>query len=128
MNITVYSQKTILSNTKDTLICFTINQSKFLLKEHYKLEKCDTLFSICELKNSLKDSVIKGKNLIIQNHIGINKDLMQIITLKDEQFNNIKTENLSLSKQLKWQKIYKFCAIIGGGLVASYLSYKLIIR
>jgi hypothetical protein len=125
-NSTMYSQTAVLNEKGDTTICFTLPQSKFLLKTQYKLKECDTLNKICELQLSLSDSIIRSDK-VIQN----NQSLM--LRNKDEQIGLYKHEISSLRLQLsdsqratRRQKVYKWLAIGGGATLSGFLGYKYI--
>lgn len=47
------------------MICFTIKQSKVLLKKLYRGERDSLLLQQCELQNSIQDSIIQKDNTII---------------------------------------------------------------
>lgn len=65
----------MLNESKDTLICFSINQSKFLLKKSVEAEWLDSLNTLSgkEILNmqkviQTKDSIISIKEKIIKNN------------------------------------------------------------
>ena len=111
----------MLSDKGDTTICFTVSQSKYLLKEHYELKKCDTLKSICEQQKSLCDSVVADKNKIInaKNFMLDNQNTM--LKLKQYEVDKL-TGQLDIAKtEVKKQKTYKWIAI-GSGIAVSIFS------
>ena len=117
--LTAYSQKITLVN-EDTLICFTSNQSKFLLKEVYRTEMLDTLLQL-ELKtNEQKTSQI---NLLEKNFDLLRlkeRNLNEIILNQDAIKNSYESDIKRLRRQLYFQKVQK--TIFGGvGLLTSGL-------
>lgn len=121
-SLTAYSQKTILDKG-DTLICFTVKQSKFLLKEHYRAEECDTLKSICEAQSQLKDSVIKSDKKI-QNDLSLvikNKD--SEIALQDLVIDDLRKKILLEQKATRRQKFYKWLSITGGCVATGFVGF-----
>ena len=117
--LTAYSQKITLVN-EDTLICFTSNQSKFLLKEVYRAEMLDTLLQL-ELKTSeQKTSQIN----LLENSIELlrlkERNLNEIILNQDAIKNSYESDIKRLRRQLYVQKLQK--TIFGGvGLLTSGL-------
>ena len=117
--LTAYSQKITLVN-EDTLICFTSNQSKFLLKEVYRAEMLDTLLQL-ELKTSeQKTSQIN----LLENSIELlrlkERNLNEIILNQDAIKNSYESDIKRLRRQLYFQKVQK--TIFGGvGLLTSGL-------
>jgi hypothetical protein len=117
--LTAYSQKITLVN-EDTLICFTSNQSKFLLKEVYRAEMLDTLLQL-ELKTSeQKTSQIQ----LLENSIDLlrlkERNLNEIILNQDAIKTTYESDIKRLRRQLYFQKVQK--TIFGGvGLLTSGL-------
>jgi len=108
---TAFSQKITLVN-EDTLICFSSNRAKFLLKEVYRVEMLDTL-----LKVELQTNDTKTKQInTLQNTIEILRkkelNLNEIISNQDAIKNNFQSDLKKVSRQLYIQKIQK--NIIGG--------------
>lgn len=119
----VFSQKVMLNDKGDTTICFTVGQSKYLLKEHYELKKCDTLKSICEQQKSLCDSVVADKNKIInaKNFMLDNQNTM--LKLKQYEVDKL-TGQLDIAKtEVKKQKTYKWIGIVSGIAVSLFSGY-----
>lgn len=92
-SLIAYSQRTLLNNN-DTLICFSVKESKFLLKKVYEVNKLDELLSLCENKSSFKDSIITSNNILISGFEKKEQNYKKIIGLKDDI-------NLKLQDDLK---------------------------
>lgn len=113
-----YSQKTVLSNTCDTLVCFTQPQTKFLLKEHYQKELSDSLLSICESQTDLYKVIVQSKDKIIDNQQSIIANDKQIIENQEAQKAELNANNKSLKKQLRKSRFKTF--LVGAvGLVST---------
>lgn len=113
-----YSQKTVLSNTGDTLVCFTQPQTKFLLKEHYQKELSDSLLSICESQTDLYKVVVQSKDKIIDNQQMIIENDKQIIENQEAQKEELNANNKLLKKQLRKSRFKTF--LVGAvGLVST---------
>ena len=131
----MFSQTLALNEKKDTTITFSLNQGKYLLKEHYRANECDTLRSVCEKQKSLKDSTIKElkANIVdykatILNDQKIKANDNHVVYLKDNQIQGLKTELDTANKAIRWQKFYKWLAIGVGGAVSGYLGYKYVTK
>lgn len=101
-------------NNGDTTICFSINQSKFLLKNSIQLEA-----SLLELKAAediivYKDSLLVKKDLQLNNWelYKINTDSLSI--LNDQKTNFLRGELTTQRKLLKKEKRAKFLALFVG--------------
>ncbi len=117
--MTAYSQKITLVN-EDTLICFTSNQSKFLLKEVYRAEMLDTLLQLELQTSEQKTSQIN----LLENSIELlrlkERNLNEIILNQDAIKNSYESDIKRLRRQLYFQKVQK--TIFGGvGLLTSGL-------
>jgi len=130
----VYSQK-IISNKKDTLIGYTLVQNDFIIKglKEWKYYKKAT--EICEQQNFNHVEIIKSKNYIIFNDSldkldfkKVIKNQNEIIYLKDAEIGALATKLNTTSTKLKFQKFYKWTAIIIGSAVTSYITYKYITK
>ncbi len=127
----MFSQATILDSASvkkvrtlkignDTIIGFTVPQSKYLLKEHYRAEKLDTLLNICEKQKVECDSLRKDNLREINNFQMVisNKDAM--FSIKEQE---LKKTELSLSyanKEIRKQKVQKWLTMGGLGTVAFF--------
>lgn len=119
----IYSQKTLLSDNGDTLVCFSISQSKFLLKKYHELQEVNALYSICNQQLTASDSIKK-----YYHEISISKDLIlknqkTEIGLYQEQVEHLKTELELEKKETSKQKKHKNYAIAGGILSSCLFGY-----
>lgn len=124
-NIQAYSQITTLNSKGDTLICFSTEQSRFLLKAYYKSKECAEIDSINKVQLSVCDSTIKSSGIIIESleTILTNKD--SIIVLKDAQIvvkeSNIKSLNKEVKKQRFLKVVCSGVAFVFGVIVGSVI-------
>lgn len=126
ISLTTYSQKVVLNDKGDTTICFSISQSKFLLKQAYALKECDTLKSICEAQLLYCDSIVLAHENLKRDFTQLQRVQKQYDDLQEAKMTDL--QNL-LKQQIlltKKQKFYKWCAIIGGSALSSYLGYRYI--
>ncbi len=128
LSLTAYSQVPQLNKNGDTTICFSIEQSKFLAKEHYRAEQYYKLDSICELQLNTKRLEVNMYKKMLGDYESVITNLSSISVLKEEQINILKKTIEDKDKQIKTQKIYKWVAIIAGSTVGGFLTYKYITK
>lgn len=114
-----FSQKATCVNG-DTLICFSTNQSKFLLEQVYKVEELDTL-----LKIQLTESeILKTQLAILSQNIAITQQQLaneqQIVAQNNALLASSDKEIKILNRRLRFEKLKSY--IIGSvGVVTSSL-------
>ena len=124
MSLISYSQVPTLNSKGDTVLCFSINQAKYLAKEHYRADNYFKSDSICNLEIIQKDRQIKmyikiedKLQTIINNQAGITK-------LKEEEMKGLKLSIENAHKEAKKQRMYKVIFFIGGSVTSGYLGFK----
>ena len=123
MNLRAYSQRVVLDEKRDTMICFTVNQSKFLLKKVYELEKCDTLKSICDSQLVLKDKIIKNKNSEIVAISMMNDNINSMLKLKEHEVDRLKSALQVANDEVRKQKRHKWFFIGTTAVVSLFTGY-----
>lgn len=128
LNLTAFSQTLVLNKNGDTTICFSINQGKFLAKEHHRAEEFKTLDSLSRLE-------IKNKDLQINMYVKMQEKLesvvnnqKKIIALKDGEISSLTDSINNNVAEAKKQKRQKVLSIIGGTVLSGYLGYKYITK
>ncbi len=124
-SIQLYSQTTIL-NKKDTLVCFSVPQSKYLLKKYHEAATFRQLNSVCERQLFFSDSVVAAEKEIILNQSLIIKNKDEVVSLKDYEITNLKEQLKSQVRKTNTQKVYKVIAITAGLFTAGFLGYYII--
>ena len=122
VNLMVYSQKLLLNNG-DTLICFSVNQAKFLAKEHYKAETYFKADSICKEQIILKDRQVKMYIKIEDKLQGVINNQSSVIKFKDEELNQCKIILKNSQSEIKKQKRLKIISLIVGGGLNCFFIY-----
>lgn len=127
MSLTGFSQsnslpKAIVEN-KDTLICFDVPQSKYILKEMYRAVYLDSLNQINEriieeqkMQQALLDQIIQQKDVQIE-------EKEKQIEIKDVQLTESNNKIEILKTEVRIQKTHKWIAIIGGGALTGFMTY-----
>ena len=123
MNLRAYSQRVVLDEKRDTMICFTVNQSKFLLKKVYELEKCDTLKSICNRQLVFKDKIIENKDTVIKSLKMINDNVNSMLKLKEHEVDRLKSALQVANDEARKQKRHKWFFIGTTAVVSLFTGY-----
>ena len=122
VNLMAFSQKLLLNNG-DTLICFSVNQAKFLAKEHYRAETYFKADSICKEQIILKDRQVKMYIKIEDKLQGVINNQSNVIKFKDEELSQCKIILNNSQKEIKKQKRLKIISIIVGGGLNCFFIY-----
>lgn len=118
----------MLNDKKDTTICFSLTQSKFLQKQVYKVKELDTLYSICKKQSLNKDKQLyelRANVLDFQREIANGN---QKFYLKETEVQSLKEINKGLNKTIRQQKVATWLAVGIGGALSGYLGYKYITK
>lgn len=123
MSLKLFSQSTELNSKGDTVICLTVPQTKFLLKQNYKAEEYKSLYFISEKQKAFQDSIIANDKKIQENYLKVisNKE-------KEIEFKEYENEKLNLTiknqgKELRKQKVFKWLSVSSTGLIAGAFGY-----
>ena len=126
MTLSAYSQTIILNENKDTSICFTKNQSKFLLKSYYDLKYCDSLrtisetqFGTCILVSEKKDEMLKEMTMYYENCNAQNR-------LKDLKIQGLSNDLKKCEKKLKREILYKKVFLFVSIVTTSILTFTIL--
>lgn len=122
-SLMTFSQQIILNDKGDTLICFSVNESKFLLKEYYRAKELDEVLKICETEKQISDTIIVRSLVIISDLKQVNANNQQIIKAKDYE---LEQANISIgiaNKNVRKQKVYKWIAIGVGATITGFSGY-----
>lgn len=97
----------------DTVIIFSLFQSKELIKINESKKECNDLLNVSNLELSEKDKIIKNQNIQINNFTKIvsNKD-----TIINKLYDNIELcvdNNKELKSEIKRQKRHKIISVLG---------------
>ncbi|OQA33118.1 MAG: hypothetical protein BWY54_01001 [Candidatus Dependentiae bacterium ADurb.Bin331] len=124
MNLTVFSQQTVFTKTGDTLIAFTLEQSKFLLKKVYEVNELKELDSLNRLQLDYCDSVFVSNEQVILDQENIVLNQKEIIELKDYQISKLNEQLEIERKNVRRQKLFKWVAIISGSSLSGFMTWK----
>lgn len=121
-----YSQQTVINSKGDTLICFSVEQSKFLLKQVYEVAKLTELNVNCEIRNTVQDSLIHSQGITIQL-LEKKADNLQKIVNYNAQLNTILQEKIENEQQkTKYQRHMKRVWMGVSGAVSGLFVYYIV--
>lgn len=128
MSLAGYSQTITLNKAGDTTICFTLSQSKFILKKIYQASEYQKLDSICEQQLSVYQLEILDYKKVQYNQSLIIKNGNELANLKDIKIDILTKQISEEKKKTRIQKFYKVGAMVAGGALSGYLGFKLITK
>lgn len=118
----LFSQKQIISNN-DTLICFTSDQCKTILKEFNRANYLDTLNKIQSKELSILRVSFMELSSIVElktNQLKLSQDLSKI---KDVEIERLASQKKQLQKEVKRQKRNKIFVLIAGSVSTGLMTY-----
>lgn len=118
-----FSQRLLKNEVGDSSVCFTIDQSRILLKQINRLNYLDSLIKLDLLEiSALKSNLKIYESLVIEKDIQLNiKD--QVIELKDEKISSDKLQYKNLEYLLFKEKVKKWIAIATGTVATGFMTY-----
>jgi hypothetical protein len=122
INSKLYSQKAILNDLNDTVICLSIDQSKFILSELTRLEYKDSLVNIQQTEiNLLNQSIKEYQNIgnMQSNQLQLAQNNLEIQSV---QINSLKLQNEELELKIKKETRKKKIAIVLGLLFTGFFA------
>lgn len=123
----LFSQTITLDSKKDTSICFSINQGRFLLTQTIAVKELTEKTSLYEKIVANQKKEIEKQRAIIVRDSTDKKELLLLNKKSEEQYNlevgkfnaQVK-ENKELQRSIIRQKVYKWIAIVVSGVVIAY--------
>jgi hypothetical protein len=119
----VFSQYITLDSKGDTLICFTQNKAKFLLKSYYELQEVKALDSVNTAEIKALKTTIKSKDKVINYQKGIIGKCDSTITLQKEAVESMVEVVEMQNKQIRKERSKTFIVGFAGLCSTIFLSY-----
>lgn len=117
-----FSQKAILNDKNDTVICLSIEQSKFILSELTRLEFVDSLVVLQKSEIVLLNQSINDYRTIDFSQKSQLQLAQNNLETQSVQINSLKLQNEEMELKLKKEIRKKKIAVILGVLVAGYFA------
>lgn len=117
-----FSQKAILNDQNDTVICLSIEQSKFILSELTRLEFVDSLVVLQKSEIVLLNQSINDYRTIDFSQKSQLQLAQNNLEIQSVQINSLKLQNEEMELKLKKEIRKKKIAVILGVLVAGYFA------
>lgn len=130
----LFSQK-LVSINGEQLIGYTQQQNDYIFKSIKQLKLFRASDSICNMQMNNLNLMLKLKNERIASDSLDKRDLRKTNQNSSEKFILAEQKNkglestiTSLNRTVNRQKVYKWVAIVAGGVASSYLGYKYITK
>ena len=125
LNITSYSQSIILNKTGDTLLVFTLPQSKFLLKESFRAEKLQFELDVHEKQMAILRDILENKENVIDKKDSLYQNEKLLLDSCVQDKSSLEHDVLQLKSEIKKQKIQKNVIITLSIILLTLTSLKL---
>lgn len=130
-----FSQTITLNSQKDTSICFSIGQGRFLLSQTIAVKELTEKTSLYEkLVANQKKEIEKQRGIIVRDSTDkkelllLNKKSEEQYNLEVGKYNKQVEENTELQHSVTIQKVYKWITIIVSGAIVGYETYILVVK
>jgi hypothetical protein len=117
-----FSQKVILDD-KDTLIAFSVPQSKYLLKEVYRAIMLDSLLKLSDEQLTLSRSIILADKLAMDKYEEVIENNAFSLRIRDAQIREKDKTIVGQKREIVRQKRQKIIGIICGSVTTVFMGY-----
>jgi|688.fasta_scaffold00976_64 hypothetical protein len=117
-----FSQRKIAINN-DTLICFSQDQSKTILKELARTNYLDSLNELNLSTIRYQEKIIENLNLTIKLQSGTIANNKELDEIKNAQLKQCEKDNSWLKKQIRKQKVFTALGCVLSGFLTGYTTY-----
>lgn len=131
----LFSQTITLDSKKDTSICFSIGQGRFLLAQTIAVKELTEKTSLYEKVVASQKKEIEKQRAIIVRDSTDKKDLLLLNKKSEEQtdlqkgkYEKEAKKSKELERDVVRQKVYKWIAIGISAVVVAYETYILVIK
>lgn len=131
----LFSQTITLNSQKDTSVCFSIGQGRFLLAQTIAVKELTEKTSLYEkVVASQKKEIEKQKGIILRDSTDkkelllLNKKSEEQTKLEVDKFDKEVSKNKELERDITKQKVYKWIVVGISAVVVAYETYILIIK
>jgi len=107
----------------DTLICNSVEEQAFWVKQYFRVQELEELDSINLAVISYKDSIISNDQEIILKQTIVIENTEEIVEFQGEQINTLNNELTEQKKATRRQKFYKWVAVTIGASATSVMTY-----
>jgi hypothetical protein len=128
LSSTVYSQRAQVSSPGDTILVFSVWESRELLRKLFVLEEYKELFSVCDQQRALLNNIYSRDSLVKIQMKRVINNCNETIKLQRSQLDLLAKYAQDQSRSIRRQKFYKWAAILVGTTATGFLSYKYITK
>jgi hypothetical protein len=108
---------------KDTLIAFSIPQSKHLLKEVYRANMLDSLLKLSDEQVTLSRTIIEADKVAFERYDEVIENNNSALKIRESQLRENEKTIAVLNKDVIRQKRQKIVAIICGSVTTLFMGY-----
>jgi hypothetical protein len=108
---------------KDTLIAFSVPQSKYLLKEVYRAIMLDSLLKLSDEQLTLSRTIIVADKLAMEKYEEVIENNAGALRIREVQIKEKDKTIRSLNAEVKRQKRQKVIGIICGSVTTVFMGY-----
>ena len=108
---------------KDTLIAFSVPQSKYLLKEVYRAIMLDSLLQLSDEQLTLSRSIILADKLAMEKYEEVIENNAFSLRIRDAQIREKDKTISGLNREIVRQKRHKIIGIICGSVTTVFMGY-----
>jgi hypothetical protein len=120
----LYSQVITLNDRKDTMMCFSLERSRFLLNQYERSVFWDSIAQIRAKRLEVQAEIIQHYQNIGDYNDSIINNLEGIQKINDYIISGLTAENKTLARKLKTQKILKCVGTGLGVAVGGFCGFK----
>jgi len=135
VSLQTFSQTITLDSKRDTNICFTIGQGRFLLAQTILVKQLTEEKSLYQkLYENEKKETEKQKKIIERDSLSkidlfnANKKTEEQYKLQSDKYDKQVAKNKELENDITKQKVYKWIVIVVSSAVVGYETYILVIK
>lgn len=109
------------TGSKDTVICYTVEEARIIATKLIGANECDTLLSLSEAEVDVLEEVIAKKDSVIENDSKQLENFNSMLVIKDSEIVDLKLTIKKDTRRKKWLKVgwISTSAILTGLLVIS---------
>lgn len=128
LSSTAYSQRAQVNSPGDTVLVFSVQESRELLRKLFVLEEHKELLSVCDQQRALLNGIYSRDSLIKLQMKRVINNCNETIKLQKSQLDLLAEYAQEQARSIRRQKFYKWAAILVGTAATGFLSYKYITK
>jgi len=128
LSSTAYSQRAQVNSFGDTVLVFSVRESRELLRKLIVSEEYKELFSVCDQQRALLNDIYSKDSLIKVRMSRVINNCNETIKLQKTQLDLLAEHVQEQARIIRRQKFYKWVATLVGTATTGFLAYKYITK